>query len=259
MLAITTSDAPKGFSMKAPATIEGGLVEIRFTNASKAPHEAQLIRIEGDHPRREILKLIADNGPQKIPEWVRLEGGVAGVKPGETKTATQNLVAGRYLITDSDTGEGDGPNPSTRGAIADLTVTEGTAGDLPAAAGTITAGDDGKDRYRWKTTGLKAGTNEVLFKNDSKEGIHHLVAFPIKGSATLADVKKAFTQEGEPAGPPPLDFEKGIQTTALEGGRELVTSLTLVKGRYAFVCFINDRDKLKPHLEQGLLAEVDVT
>ncbi len=258
VLAITTTDIAKGFSMKAPATIKGGLVEIRFTNASKAPHEAQLVRMEDGHTRQEVLKLLATDTTE-IPDWLRLEGGVAGVKPGETKSATQNLEAGRYVITDSDTGAGDGPPPSTRGAIADLTVTAGTAGDLPKTTATITATDDGEDRYRWETAGLKAGTNEVRFENDSQEAIHHVLAFPITGNATLADVKQAFTQQSEAAGPPPVDFANGLQTTALEGKSALVTRLTLRKGRYAFVCFLNDRDKKKPHLEQGLLAEVAVT
>lgn len=46
-----------------------------------------------------------------------------------------------------------------------------------------------------------------------------MIAFPYLEGATLADVKQVFMQEGEPAGPPPLDFEGIAGSAVLEGAR----------------------------------------
>src|SRR4051794_29577153 len=107
-LAITTSDAGKRFAMQAPSSVKGGLVELRFTNASKAPHEAQLVRIDGDHSAKELLDAV-DTGdePAKIPDWLHAEGGVATTQPGASGTATSNLPAGTYYVIDTETGDED--------------------------------------------------------------------------------------------------------------------------------------------------------
>ncbi len=261
-LSITTSDAGrKRFAMQAPTSIKGSLVEIRFKNASKVPHEAQLVRIEGSHPRQEVLKVVASDSdrPTKIPEWLHGEGGVQSTPPGKEATVIENLPAGHYLVTDDETGGDDkAPAPSRRGALAELDVTPGAPGRLPATDATIKVVDKGKDEYRFQTSGLKAGANKLLFDNDSKKELHHVVAFPLRPGKRIADVKKFFAQQGRPSGPPPVDFEKGVNTEVLDGKRELVTTLTLRKGDYALVCFINDRDDVKPHFRQGLLSQVTV-
>jgi len=261
-LAITTSDAGKRFAMQAPSSVKGGLVEVRFTNASKAPHEAQLVRIDGDHSAKELLDAV-DTGdkPAKIPDWLHAEGGVATTQPGQSGTATSNLPAGTYYVIDTETGNDDNaPAPSRRGAIAKLTVAPGEDGTLPTTAATIKVVDDGKERYKFETSGLTSGANTVTFENASKspDALHHVVAFPIAKGKTLADVRKAFTARN-PSGPPPLDFANGTGTTVLDAGRSLVTTMTLKPGSYALLCFLNDRDDTKPHFLKGLLAKVDVS
>lgn len=256
-LAITTSDAgKKRFSMQAPSSIKGGLVEIRFTNAGKAPHEAQLLRIDGTHSLQEVLKIVAANGPSKIPEWFHAEGGVATTPPGQSRTTTENLPAGHYFVADAESDSG--PPPSARGATAQLDVTPGADGPLPATTATIEAKTVGKDKYEFVVSGLKAGPNKLLFKNDSKGELHHVVAFPIRPGKTLADVKKALATQGKPSGPPPVDFMNAAGTEVIDGKRELVSTVNLKAGHYALVCFLNDRDGGKPHFMKGMLKEVDV-
>jgi hypothetical protein len=138
-------------------------------------------------------------------------------------------------------------------------VTGGSDAALPATAGVITISDDGKDRYRFKTSGLTAGTSQVTFKNASKndEALHHVVAFPIVPGNTIADVRKALSSQNSSA-PPPLDFANGAATEVLDAKRSLVTTMTLKKGSYALLCFLNDRDETKPHFMEGLLTKVDI-
>jgi hypothetical protein len=260
-LSVTTADAAKGFTMQAPSSIKGGLVQMRFENAGKAPHEAQLVRLDGGHTAQEALKLVDTDDAVKLPDWLHAEGGVAATDPGETDTVTENLPAGRYAILDTETGNDDkAPAPSRRGAIAEFTVTAGSDGALPATTSSIAVQDAGEDRYRFKATGLRAGTNKLLFRNESKSDValHHVIAFPITPGKTIADVRKAFTARN-PSGPPPLDFDNGTGTTVLDAGRELVTTMTLKKGSYALICFLNDRDETKPHFLEGLLTKVDVS
>ena len=260
-LAVTTSDAPgKRFTMQAPATIKGGLVQINFTNASKAPHELGLIRVDGTRTLADVLKIVNTSGPVKIPAWIHAEGGVSTTAPGKSGTSTQNLPAGHYFVTDTETGGNDSaPAPSTRGASAEFDVTPGTNGALPATPATIKIVTDRKDHYQFQPTGLTAGTIQVTFANDSDaDVVHHVVAFPINPGKTITDVKKAFNQNGPSSAPPPVDFAGSAGTEVLDGKEALVTSLTLKKGHYALVCFLNDRDDLKPHFNKGLLKEVIV-
>jgi hypothetical protein len=261
VVAITTRDAAGGrFTVQAPTTVQGGLVTIQFANAAKAPHEAQLIRVDGTHTITQLLKVIATSGPTKIPAWIHAAGGVAEVLAGQQGSTTENLVAGHYFVTDTDTGSSDtAPAPSSRGAVAEFDVTAGTPGQLPATAGTIKISTPSKDHYQFEASGLTAGANRVLFQNDSEpDVIHHVVAFPILPGKTLADVKKALAASGPPSGPPPVDFSKASGTEVIDGKQGLVTTLTLARGHYALVCFLNDRDDLKPHFTKGALKEVTV-
>lgn len=48
-------------------------------------------------------------------------------------------------------------------------------------------------------------------------------------------------------------------TTVLDGGAKQVTQLELAKpGKYALLCFIQDRAGGPPHIAKGMIAEVDV-
>jgi len=258
-LAITTSDAgSKRFMTEAPKSIEGGLVELTFTNAGKDPHEAQLVRIDGAHTSKEALEVVTAEGPAPVPDWFHLAGGAGSTGPGQTVKATLNLPPGNYAMLDNDGQEG--PANSTRGALATFEVAAGKDGALPASTATITAATDeqAKPEQSFEISGLKLGKNRLRLVNKGDE-LHHAIMFPILPGNTLADVKKAFTEE-RPSGPPPVDFESGTGTAALDGDTEQVTDLVLRKpGTYAVVCFLTDRDgKGKQHLAEGMIEEVVV-
>jgi len=265
-LAITTSDAgAKRFETVAPKSIEGGLVELTFTNAGKAPHEAQLIRVDGKHTAPEVLKVFTEETGAPIPDWFHGAGG-AGADPGQTVKTTLNLPAGKYVMIDNLNGQEPGPSNSARGALAEFDVTAGENGALPASTATITAttkhaeGEhtEGERPHSFEISGLKVGKNRVRLANEGEE-LHHAILFPILPGKTIADVEKAFTEE-RPSGPPPVDFAGGAGTTVLDGDSEMVTDLVLRKpGKYAVVCFLTDRDgKGKQHLAEGMIEEVEV-
>jgi len=268
-LAITTTDAgAKRFETTAPKTIEGGLVELTFTNAGKAVHEALLIRVDGPHTARDALEVVTDESGAPVPDWFHAAGGASGTGPGQTAKATMNLPPGRYAMIDNANGQAPGPSNSERGALAEFAVTRGQNGALPASTATITATTEhaeaegehtpGERPHAFEITGLKAGKNRLRFVNKGEE-LHHAILFPILPGKMIGDVEKAFTEEGS-SGPPPVDFAGAAGTAVIDGDAEMVTDLVIRKpGKYAVVCFLTDRDgKGKEHLAEGMLEEVVV-
>ena len=253
-VAVTVADAGKGkYEMTAPSKVDGGLVELTLTNKGKEPHEAQLVRVDGGRTIDEVLKTVTSDS-SKTPSWLHAEGGVGTVAPGQSGTSTVNLDPGHYAIVDL--GAGGGKPPALSGSQTEFDASSGDAGDLPSTDATVTAAEAGKDKYEWQISGLKAGTNEITFNSKGDEALHHVIAAPLKGNASIDDVKKALESQ---SGPPPID-EAGIASTSvLDGGKSETTQLDLKPGRYAFICFLTDRDGGKPHFAEGLLKEVDIS
>jgi hypothetical protein len=245
-LKIGVSEKGKEASFALPKSVEGGLVEVTLTNEGKAPHGVQFIRVEGNHTGQEALKEIAGES-EKSPDWIRGEGGIGRVEGGQTGTATVNLEAGNFLITDAATFEG-------KPATAEMKVTEGEEGVLPSTEGTVTAEETGEDEYAWDVSGLKAGKQQITFNSEGEKAIHLMIAVPVKGKAPpLSKIKEDFAKE---SGPPPsyIDFEKAQTTAILDGGKSQTAPVDLKKGEYIFFCPLTDRDGGKPHDQEGLLS-----
>lgn len=260
-VAVKVTEAGKGqYTLQAPSQIKGGVVEFSLDNTgNKAPHSVSVTQIGEGHTAAEgeaIFASFQSPKPQEVPDWIKLYGGVGDTAPGETGTATVKLDKGHYVITD------DADNGAKKPATAEFDVTDSGGGDLPKTDAKVTAAETGQTdpEWEWQVDGLKAGTNTFTFVAEGDKALHHLVAFPIIGDATLDDVKQQLAQHGPPTGPPVVDFEKGVNTAAIDGNKSEVTQFTLQPGRYAFVCFLPDRDKPdKPHFEEGLLKEVNIT
>jgi len=250
-------DKPK---LSVPASVPAGLVTISLKNSDTAPRSAGIIRIVGDYDAKDVLKVTSGDGTP-IPDWLEDGGGVGAVKPGQTGTATQNLAPGKYVVTDEEGGEGDGPSNAERGATGEFTVTgKAVDAELPSVPATITTTDKGDKDYGFALKGLKAGTNQVRFENTGEQ-LHHALIFPYTEGATLADVKKFVSEGGSggpPPGPPPFDFTKGVGTTVIDGGIAQNVELDLPAGKYAVLCFIQDRKGGKPHVAKGMLDEVEI-
>jgi plastocyanin len=251
-----TTEAGAKVKVSGPKTIQAGVVELTFENAGKRPHDAQLLRVEGNHTAKETIEnTIASGEGKPIPEWITDGGGVGTTPPGETVTVTQVLEPGTYYLfdTESSEGEGEGKPNALNGGQAKIEVTGETGdGELPDTDATITAAD-----FSFEAEGVKPGANQVTFANEGEE-LHHLIAFPIKPGVKFAEVEKLFKSNEEPKGPPPVDFEKGMNTAVIDGGQSQVVDLEFQKGKYALVCFISNRKGGPPHVAMGMIEELDV-
>ncbi len=246
-LSVTVADAGKTVKYTVPRSTAGGLVTVELTNRAKAPHGAQLVRLEGNHTATQALAVIQGNS-NRTPDWLRAEGGVGTVPPGQSQSATVNLPPGRYTVVDA--------GPGSSGAHADLRVTSGKAGSLPSAPASVVAAEAGRDRYRWDVSGLKAGQNRLVFKSEGKEALHLAIAVRIKGNPSLARIEKDLASNGPP--PSYADLQSAETTAVLDGGKSEVTTLTLPKGQYVLFCPLADRDGGKPHSSEGLLKKVTI-
>jgi hypothetical protein len=225
-------------------------VTVNLANQGKAPHGVEFIQYTGGHSQADVLKQLGSNS-NKIPTWIKLQGGIGSVPGGHTGTADVNLPSGNYVLADA--AAFSGPSGGGPPATAPLKVTSGTAGSLPATPATVTAANPAKDKYKWQISGLKTGSNTVTFNSKGKEAVHLIFAVPVKGKAPpLSQIKKDLASHGPP--PPYVDAKNAQSTAILDGGTSQTTSLDLKQpGKYIFFCPLSDRDGGKPHFEEGLL------
>lgn len=235
------------FRLSAPRSLQAGMVEISLSSpAGEGAHDAQLLRVEGDHTAEDVVKaLLAAGEGAPIPPWLTPAGGVGLTEAGTSGRAVQQLSPGKYYILDTSQPEGDNVKfYFETGAVAALDVSgEPGTENLPEADATITAKE-----YTFTVRGLKAGRNQIAFENAGKEP-HHLIAFPYRKGATLAEVKKDFMRF--------LQAPVGGMAT-LEGGTRQVAELELKRGTYALVCFVSDRKGGPPHMAKGMIVEASV-
>ncbi|MDX6633233.1 MAG: hypothetical protein QOG26_1238 [Solirubrobacterales bacterium] len=253
-LAVRLAGSGSG-KMSAPSTVKGPLVRLTFTNATKARADAQLVRYDAGHTIDEVVKAVSSETPT-VPDWLHGEGGAGDTDPGKSRATTLNLDAGSYVVLD-DTAQQNGSQGKS--PLASFKVTGGNSGDLPTTDATIIAAKDGSDGYKWEISGLKAGSNTVTFKSEGDKALHHVQIAPVIGNPTVDQIKKFFKSNG--SGKPPVSQEGGAGTSVLDGGKSEVTTIDIAKpGRYAFICFLSDRDekKPKPHFEEGLLTIQEV-
>lgn len=240
-----TEQGRDAFRLNAPKSVRSGIVEISLrTPPGGATHDAQLIRVAGDHTAAEVVKAIAGAEGAPIPPWLIPAGGVGQTRAGTIGRATQRLEPGRYYILD--TGEPEGDNVKSYFETGAVTAVEvigrAGAGRLPETEAEITATD-----YTFTARDLKAGTNKVKFENAGKEA-HHLLAFRYRAGATMADVKRDFMRYVHPP----------VGLPAMEAGTEQVAELELERGKYALVCFTSDRRGGPPHVAKGMIVEASV-
>ena len=252
-LDVSVTEAGKSAKYTIPKSVKGGLQTLTLSNKGKGPHSAQLARIEGDHTAQDALKVIGSE-ESKTPDWLRAEGGLGAVAPGQTATASLVLEPGKYLVVD----EG-GPGRSGPPGYAEFTVAGKTPGSLPGTPTTITGANPGKDKYRWDIEGqLKSGTQQITFVSKGKEALHLIGAFRLNGNASEKEILKGL---GSAAAKPPkfVDQTSFYTTAVIDGGKTQVTPLSLRNpGRWVLFCPISDREGGKEHFKQGMLKIVDV-
>lgn len=232
--------------ISGPSSAETGLAEIALVNDGKSEADLQLIRTEGEHSAEELIEAfggVIDGKP--FPDWFFGGGGVGTVAAGEEATVTQVLQPGTYYAVNTETS--DRPDPKT---LASFEVTGEESDQVVEGEATVTAGE-----YVFTSEEpLPSGANEVVFDNIGAQP-HHLLASKLEGDATAEDALRFFKTE---KGKPPLS-EEGTQATAvIEGGEAQKVTLDLEPGRYAFYCFITDREGGPPHAFKGMVSEIEV-
>lgn len=243
-LSITATGSEKDLKFQAPPKATAGATEITFTNNAEAETGAQLLQIQGKREDAEIVaQLESATEGKAVASWFGAAGGVGALKPGENGTVTQELKPGTYYVVPSDS--------PAKGPLASFTVAPGQGGAKPPATNAkITATD-----YAFSGQNVKVG-QPVEFRNEGKEW-HHFIGAPIRGNATLDDVKKAI-QENQGGGGGPLDERNSIETTVMNGGVSQISSPELKPGRWVFMCFVSDRGGGPPHAQKGMVSEIEV-
>lgn len=251
------------YSFAVPATIKGGLVDITLQNTGKRPHDFQLIKLDSgttDQQANDFVKsLDQEGGP--IPDYVHPVGGTGTAAPGAASEVKQKLDKGDYLYFCTESDEEDAPPDVPKGSHASkgmqgrFTVSDtANDADLQETDAKVSATE-----YKFTTSGLKAGENEVTFENTGAQ-YHHFFAAPISQGKTIEDVKTFLSSQGPPQGPPPIDFEKGTEVAVTQKGADTVSRVTFpAAGKYAMLCFINDKAGGPPHFTKGMLQEVDIS
>ncbi len=237
-----------GDKLSGPTSAETGEVEITLKNDGKKEGELQLIRVEGDHSAEEVIDVLGGAQEGKpFPDWFFAGGGLGVLKSGEERTVTQALHPGTYYAFNLEAGKPDSS------AVPAIEVTGDEADETFEADATVTAVDQ-DDEYAFEADTLPSGKARVVFQNDGEQP-HHMLISPIEGDATAEDVETFFKTE---KGKPPISEEGSFDTAVIEGGESQVVDLDLEPGRYAFYCFISDRDGGKPHALKGMVDEIEV-
>lgn len=263
------------YSFDLPSTVEGGFVQIDFKNDGQLVHEAAFVKSEPEAPQEQFVKDFKgaiSEGPIAAhlkPYFLSEE-----VKPGETGVARQALPAGTYYLvctlSDADSkpedegqegGEQDGgeepelPQHFEQGMIKKVTVTGPSTVSLPEADASIAAKE-----YSFDVKGLKAGKNEVLFRNDGPAQIHMAAVLEFPEGVDEAKAREAFSAgEGPPPPGTPEPDEVGFGGVFEVGGGS-VFSVDLKKGRvYGIACFIQDRAGGPPHIAKGMVTVTTIS
>jgi hypothetical protein len=254
-LSMSITDSGKTASFEVPKTTKGGLVQVSLANKGQAPHGVQFIQYTGGHTAADVQQQLGSNS-NKIPDWIKLPGGIGSVDPGASQSATLNLPAGNYVLVDAAALGGPSSGPP---ATADMTVSSGSNGDLPGTSGDVTANETGKDKFAWEISGLHTGQNDVTFASKGDKSVHIIVAAPLKPNAPSdSQIEKDLSSSQGPP-PPYVDIQNSQSTALLDGGLAQTTKLNLkTPGKYLFFCPLTDRDGGKPHFEEGLLKTVDI-
>ncbi|HYF27554.1 MAG TPA: hypothetical protein VD931_17565 [Baekduia sp.] len=244
ILDVRASGHARAAKLTAARSVHPGIVQLRFRNAARGEHTAQIIGAGEGHTIAQALRAGQAWGErgEALPDWVRFVGGTGSVPAGRQASVTTILEPGTYAVTDI---EGSGPD-----AAAEFRVTgERVEAELQATTARIAARE-----YAFEAEALRPGRQRVLFENAGQEP-HHLIALPLRPGRNLDDVKRYLGRE---RGAAPVDERRAISTAILDGGSRQVVELDLVKGTYAMLCFVPDRKGGEPHALKGMVSEATV-
>lgn len=240
-----------------PPTVPAGLVRITLTNEGTEEHQATLVRLnDGVTPEQFGDAAASDPSGQAALALVDPYGGPNGAAPGGTSTATQNLVAGDYLMLCFIPSPSDGVPHAAKGMVMPVTV-EGDDVEAALPADEL-AGEIGLTEFSFDVPDGFDGQGTFEITNNGQQD-HEVVMYLLSDGATLEDALAALAGEGPP-GPPPITPAAGIAPMAGGDTVNAYVELALEPGEYAFLCFLPDTSGSgAPHFTMGMAQQITVS
>lgn len=238
----------KDFAFTAPATIPAGETTIEFTNDGPGIHHMQLVRIDSGKTFTDLQAALSKPGAPP-PRWAVFVGGPNAPAPHGQSNATLDLAAGHYAVLCLVDVPGGVPH-FTKGMMQPLEVVQSSAtAKAPAADVNVTLADYG---FTFSKP-LTAGAHTFAVSNSAAQP-HEIEVVQLAPGKTPQDVLNWIMKMD---GPPPGSAVGGV--AALVPGATAEFSAELVKGNYAFICFIPDAKDGKPHFTHGMVHEEKVS
>jgi hypothetical protein len=234
-----------------PATIQAGIVSIKFVNSGTVDHEMSFIKVTDNSDPQAVFKGLAsvlNGGP--FPATFLAANGVPDTPAGKTSNTQFNLTPGQYVALCTDTSvagsKASGKPHFDRGMYKAVTVTGTGGGVAPTSASTITAHD-----YGFALTGIKPGTQTVAFKNVGPEQWHFAEILEFAKGTTVAKAQAEIPKLLASNGPPPAGVVPPSNVAASQvasPGYGNTFSATFAAGRtYVVLCFVSDKKGGPPH------------
>jgi hypothetical protein len=230
-----------------PTAVQPGVTTFSVTSAAKRGSIFQVVLPAAGYTpaqaSKDIEKGVDGGNVNRLKNFEANTTLLGGAPADDTAdTLIVDLDPGVYWALDIRT--------SKAGKFFPFTVSGLDSGNvMPTADATIKA----KQATKWAGN-PRAIPNKGLmnFKNTSSEN-HFIVMFKLKKGKTYADFKKWFLAEGGPAGPPPANFEIGLDTGVLSPGHSAQFNYRLPKGDYVLLCFWPDAEMdAMPHAFMGM-------
>jgi plastocyanin len=250
-VSVTASEPAPGEYAFEVGDMPSGAFTIEFSNEGSEPHDFQLVAATEGHTLEELLEEVgSEDAP--VSEWVEAAGGVGQRGPGSSGAATLDLEAGDYWYFCTVSGETG--SHAANGMAGEVTLGEDSGAELPETTMSIELFD-----YGFTESGLTADETELTVTNTGEQ-IHHVIFAPMAEDATLDTVTEFFQSEGEPSGPPPVDFEGAVGTAVIAPGQTIVADLDFEAGTsYAMACFMSDYEVPgPPHVAKGMLDTTEI-
>jgi plastocyanin len=239
------------YAFESPETLETGYQTLTFTNTGKEFHHLQLARLNDGVTVEQFQAALQENESAAMP-LVEFVGGVGGVAPGQTATATVHLEKpGTYLelclIPNA-----EGVPHLALGMMKPIEVVEATATTEAPKADLVV---DMLDFAFTIPDELPAGeqTWEVVNHGDQ---MHELVLGKIIEGKTLEDVMTylATGEVGLDAPFTPVGGAPGLSTVHSQ-----FVSFDLTPGEYVALCFFPDPKTGKSHIALGMASHFTVS
>ena len=234
-----------------PDTVQPGVNTFKITSAREGGSAFQLLRPAEGYTPAQATRDINKGFKGKVKALKRFEANVTlfgGVTADDT--ADKLVVAlepGTYWATDT-----NGNDPDK---IATFSVSGDQTGNTIPAATTITA----KKATSWARSPKSIPKKGLLnFKNASSNN-HFIVMVKLRKGKNFHDFKEWFEAEGGPQGPPPVNFDVGLDSGALSPGYSAVFDYRIPKGNYVMLCFWPDAAMGgMPHAFMGMYRPLTV-